>query len=186
MKITKYFIIFLLITNVIFQSSCNFFKPKNDDNQVIIELNYLHIQDDNSFSIRFPAKPQHTTENLETDFGTVQNNIYTFQYSDDLVFIASFATYPDKINKFISSDDIVKSVAEGFTKELGLKYIEIENIKLNNKYSGFKYIASNENYWCYMTNYYVPNRLYQVGIFSEKSDIYKKTAQNFIESFKLL
>lgn len=166
--------------------SCQFFKSKSDDNQVIIDLTYKLVSFDNSFSIEFPSEPEYSVEDVQTEFGILQNHMYMLQYSKDIVFIIAFADYPDEINTLLLPDEIVKSASEGFTSEIGLDVQEQEKVKLQQRYSGYRFIASNEYYWCYMTNYYVPNRLYQLGILCETPDIYRKTAENFINSFRLL
>ncbi len=171
-------------------SACNFFDKNNDtaekpEIQTTIDLSHKVTAEDGTFSIKFPAKPDFSTEPVETEVGILDNNMYIYEHSVDFAYMVAFSDYPQEhIDKY-EPYDLLDGAMTGFVGEIGMNIDKQDKIDING-HEGLEFIASGAGYWAHMRDYLVINRLYQIGILSTSGPVNDADAEAFFDSFKLL
>jgi hypothetical protein len=185
----KKFFFPILILLVAFISGCNLFDKEDpvSDEPVVettIDLNYKTTADDGTFSIKFPSKPEFSTEPVETEVAILDNNMYILEYSIDLAYMVAYTDYPqDHIDQY-DSYELLDGAMSGFVGEIGMTIDKQDKIDIKG-HDGIEFVATGGGYWAHMRDYLVKNRLYQIGILSTSGPVNEADAEAFFDSFKL-
>lgn len=187
----KLIFLFAILVLIIF-SGCNMFQkdsaeadvPEEPVVEATIPLIHTLMAPDSSFTIDLPGEPEYSMEEVETEVGILQNNMYIYEYSYTLAYMIAYSDYPkDHIEKY-DADELLQNSMNGFVGEIGMEIENNEKIKIK-KHAGIEFVAAGGGYWAHMRDYLVDNRLYQIGLLSTAEAINEADAAAYLNSFKL-
>ncbi len=180
------YILTILHISLFFVVSCNFKESENEmqGKQPAINLEHTVHSPDGKFTISFPGKPEFSTESVASDEGILENNMYMYEYSQEIVYMLAYTEYEIKHIFGYDPYELLDNAMNGFVEEVGILVQKKEKIKTG-EHPGIEFIASGTEYHAHICDYLVENRLYQIGILSSAGQIEPADADAFFSSFKL-
>lgn len=169
--------IFFLFGNISFDNN----DIKNDNNP--LQKKYHGVE--GNFKIMFPGVPKKNISDVPTDLGTIKMYQYMYEASQTKVYMVAFSDYPPKYMQASKSMELLQNAKNGFISSLKIKVTEENSIKIGN-HPGIMFKASANGWYAVMRDYLIDNRLFQIGIMQEGSEISEKDIEDFIYSFELV
>lgn len=148
----------------------------------LISLEYTVLSPDGRFSVSFPGKPEFSTEQVASDEGILDNNMYIYEYSAELVYMLAYTDYATEHVFNYDPDELLNNAMNGFVDEIGMTVQKSDKIKSGN-HPGLEFIASGNQYYSHMCDFLVDARLYQIGLLSSGGKVNSDDASAFFSSF---
>lgn len=162
---------------------------KTDDEKVDVKDDTKKVElftsEDGSFKIYFPGKPTLTKEPVDTELGKIQMYTYMYEESVSKVYMVAYSDYPKAAIESGDTDVMLDGAKNGFLKNLNLRIDEEKDITLGD-YEGIYFKAQGGGYYTVMKDYLIENRLYQIGILTDKSYPSQTDIDAFLNSFELV
>ncbi len=157
---------------------------ENDNTEITNEVDKF-VSEAGNFKIKFPAEPTKSTEKVSTAVGDI--NMYSFLYEERGVaaYMVAFSDYPESAIKSQDAKTMLDNAKSGFVGKLKLSITKEEAIKLG-EYEGVMFKANSDQYYVYVKDYLVKNRLYQVAILRADGYPTDSDVKSFVDSFELI
>jgi hypothetical protein len=178
---------FILFSAALILTCCQYFRGSEDNSQqekAHIELAYRIDSPDGKFTVSFPGKPDFASEPIESEHGSILNNMYIYEHSSSLAYMLAFTDYPDNHIAPYDPYELLDNAMYGFVDEVGLKVDSAEKIS-SGSYPGIEFIASGDGFNAHMRDFLVDNRLYQIGILSSTGSLNHSDANAFFDTFSI-
>jgi hypothetical protein len=154
---------------------------------VSVRAQAKYVSESGNFSIQFPGTPKESSQDVETDLGTIK--MYSIMYQDPSgspVYMIAYCDYSADAIKVSDPDSLLKNSMEGFLKSLDIPKDMSKTVKLEKKYNGIYFEGKSDKYATKNYNYLVDNRLFQVAILTMGDYLSKSENDKYFNSFKLL
>lgn len=155
---------------------------------------WIEFNPTGAFSVNMPGQPQHKTQDIYSNVGTLRLNIYSYQPSDskkdNLVYMIMYSDYPkgsvtsdnqESLSVFFRNavDGAVRNVNGALLSEKDIEIQGYPGKEIQIGYQGGVIIIN-------MRQYLVKNRTYILQVMTPKEKQGNESATKFFESFKLI
>lgn len=138
------------------------------------------------FTINFPAEPEYSLENTDTDVGVIAMHMYSYALSEDMVYMVMYSDFPDGMMDGQDPQDILSGAKEGLVSDFeDMEVLNNDVISVQGNPGRF-YKSKNDDLVVLDKMVLVGNRLYQIMILTYYSDISEIHLQSFVNTFLLL
>lgn len=140
--------------------------------------------DAGNFTINFPGEPTQSSEKIATDVGEVEINMFMYEASVTKAYLVGFSDYPSEAIKASDAKTMLKNAQGGVIGNFNAT-ADKENWGKFGEYESLDFVAVGGSYHIAYKLILVKNRLYQIGILQDGSDVPAADIEAFIGSFKL-
>jgi len=137
------------------------------------------------FTIEMPGEPKEQINKIDTALGPIDLHLFVFSPDPNIVYIASYADYPEDVIKKSDSEKMLNGARDGAVKNINGKLDREKKITID-KHPGRDISIVADQAMARVRMYLVDARLYQVILVStSKESVTSKDAEKFLDSFKL-
>ena len=147
---------------------------------------YVYVNSDKNFSIRFPAEPETGKEVVSTELGDLDMYTIMYEASDVKVYMLAYTDYPADLVSTSDADVLLDGAKEGSLGSFGISTPSYEKSINFDGYPGKYFEAEGNDMHVAYKLILVENRLYQIVILQLSNPISDSDIEGFIETFKLL
>ena len=141
------------------------------------------------FKVLMLGAPRAEEQQVRSPAGPLVNRLFVTQTAkEEVVYLVSYAEYPEDALKQFSPEQILEAARTGTVENLKGKLASDQKITLAQKHAGREFVVEIPNAAQYKARIYmVDRRLYQVVMVTASKELAtSKEAQKFFDSFTLL
>lgn len=147
---------------------------------------YVYIDPDKTFSIRFPAEPETGKEVVPTELGDLDMFTIMYEASYDKVYMLAYTDYPADLVNASDAAVLLNGAKEGSLGSFGISTPSYEKSITFEGHPGTYFEANGNDMYVAYKLILVENRLYQIVILQMSNPISDSEVEGFIDTFKLL
>lgn len=150
---------------------------------------------DRNYRIDFPSSPTASSQEVPTDVGPINMDMYMLDLSADassknLIYMTAYSEYPEMGGDY-SDESLQQSMldgsVDGAVSNVNGTLISVEKIKFNGFNGRMAKVSLYDNaYIIYLKNVLVENKLYFIQVITTKEHDNNAEIKRFFDSFELL